>query len=88
MRYRRARFTEMTMHPESETDPEKYQKWLKRKSELLEEIDQHEHQLATLKAQLKQTPKHITWGELEDKDKFNRLLPSRKRLICNSPMNW
>jgi len=81
LRYRRARFTAMTMHPQSETDPEKYQKWLKRKSELLEEIDQHEHQLETLKAQLKQTPKHITWGELEDKDKFNRLLPGRKRLM-------
>jgi DNA-binding MarR family transcriptional regulator len=81
LRYRRARFTEMTMHPESETDPEKYQKWLTRKSELLEEIDQHEHQLETLKAKLKQTQKHITWGELEDKDKFNRLLPGRKRLM-------
>ena len=81
LRYRRSRFTEMTMHPESETDPEKYQRWLTRKSELLEDIDQHEHQLATLKAQLKQTPKHITWGKLEDKDKFNRLLPGRKRLM-------
>ncbi len=81
LRYRRSRFSEMTMHPESETNPEKYQKWLKRKSELLEDIDQHEHQLATLKEQLKQTPKHITWGELEEKDKFNRLLPGRKRLM-------
>ena len=35
--------------------------------------------LETLKAQLKQTPKLITWGELEDK--FNRLLPGRKRLM-------
>jgi len=81
LRYRRARFSEMTMHPQSETEPEKYQKWLTRKSELLEEIDQYEHQLEELKAQLKQTPKHITWGELEDKDKFNRLLPGRKRLM-------
>jgi hypothetical protein len=81
LRYRRARFSEMTMHPQSETEPEKYQKWLTRKSELLEEIDQYEHQLEVLKAQLKQTPKHITWGELEDKDKFNRLLPGRKRLM-------
>ena len=81
LHYRRARFSEMTMHPQSETEPEKYQKWLTRKSELLEEIDQHEYQLGVLKAQLKQTPKHITWGELEDKDKFHRLLPGRKRLM-------
>jgi hypothetical protein len=81
LRYRRARFSEMTMHPESESSPERYQKWLARKSELLEEIEQHEHQLEMLKAQLKQTQKHITWGELEDKEKFNRLLPGRKRLM-------
>ena len=81
MRYRRARFAEMTMHPESETQPRKYQQWLEKKSELLEEIEQYENQLEGLKAQLKQAPKHITWGQLEDKDKFNRLLPGRKRLM-------
>ena len=81
IRYRRARFTEMTMHPESETQPDKYQQWLKKKSELLEEIEQSERQLEALKAELKKTQKHITWGELQDKDKFNRLLPGRKRLM-------
>jgi len=81
VRNRRARFAEMTMHPESETRPEKYQQWLSKKSDLLEEIEQHEHQLEGLKSELKQTPKHITWGQLEDKDKFNRLLPGRKRLV-------
>jgi len=81
VRNRRARFAEMTMHPESETRPEKYQQWLSKKSALLEEIEQHEHQLEGLKSELKQTPKHITWGQLEDKDKFNRLLPGRKRLV-------
>jgi hypothetical protein len=81
IRYRRARFAEMTMHPESETDPEKYIKWLEKKSNLLEEIDQYEHQLAALKSEIKKTPKHIHWKELEDKDRFNRLLPGRKRLM-------
>ena len=81
LRYRRARFSEMTMHPESEKDPEKYEKWLERKSSLLEEIEQLEYQLETLKVKIKKVPKHITWGELEDKDKFNRLLPGRKRLM-------
>jgi hypothetical protein len=26
-------------------------------------------------------PEHITWAELEDNDRFNRLLPGRKRLM-------
>jgi len=81
IRYRRARFAEMTMHPESETDPERYIKWLEKKSNLLEEIGQYEHQLVVLKSEIKKTPKHIHWKELEDKDRFNRLLPGRKRLM-------
>ena len=34
-----------------------------------------------MKDNLKQTPKHITWAELKDKDKFYRLLRGRKRLL-------
>ncbi len=81
LRYRRARFAEATLHPEMETNAAKYQKWVQRKAELLEQIQHYEHQLAQLKADLKQTPKHITWAELEDKDRFHRLLPGRKRLM-------
>ena len=81
IQYRRARFAEMTMHPECETDPARYEKWFEKKSRLLEEIDQYEHQLETVKSEIKNTPKHIAWGELEDKDRFNRLLPGRKRLM-------
>jgi predicted nuclease with TOPRIM domain len=81
IKYRHARFSEMTMHPESETDPGKYQEWLQKKSDLLEEIEQFEHELETVKDKIKGVKKHILWGELEDKDKFNRLLPGRKRLL-------
>ena len=81
LRYRRARFTEMTMHPETEEKPEHYLKWLDKKSNLLEEIENCEHQLDKLKAKLKDTPKHIIWGQLDEKDKFLRLLPGRKRLM-------
>jgi len=80
LRYRRARFAELTMHSESEADPDKYQKWALKKGLLLEEIENLEHSLAQIKASLKVTPKHITWGELSDTDKFRRLLPGRKRL--------
>ena len=81
LRYRRARFAEMTMHPETEDKPAKYRNWLKKKADLLEEIENFEYQLKKLKAKLKETNKHITWGQLDENDKFMRLLPGRKRLM-------
>jgi transposase len=81
LRYRRARFAEMTMHPETDDKPAKYDKWLKKKADLLEEIENFEYQLKELKAKLKDTSKHISWGQLDEKDKFLRLLPGRKRLM-------
>ena len=81
LRYRHARFAEMTIHPENEDKPKKFKKWLEKKAELLEEIEKMAYQLNDLKAKLKQTSKHITWGELGEKDKFLRLLPGRKRLM-------
>jgi hypothetical protein len=41
LRYRRARFAEMTMHPEAEEKTSKYRKWLTKKAELLEEIENY-----------------------------------------------
>ncbi len=81
LRYRRAIFAEMTMHPQVEDKPKKYQKWLKKKADLLEEIENLEYQFKELKVKLKQTDKHIKWGQLDEKDRFLRLLPGRKRLM-------
>jgi hypothetical protein len=81
LRYRHARFAEMTIHPENEDKPKKFKKWLEKKAELLEEIEKMAYQLNALKAKLKKTSKHITWRELDEKDKFLRLLPGRKRLM-------
>jgi len=81
LRYRRARFTALTMHPVAGDNQEAYEKWLYQKAELLEQIEQYEKQLETLKGELKNTPKHIIWGELKEDDKFYRLLPGRKRLM-------
>ena len=81
LRYRHARFSEMTLNPATEDDPKKLSKWLTKKSKLLEDIENYEHELKELKLKLKGTDKHITWSELEGKDKFHRLLPGRKRLM-------
>jgi hypothetical protein len=81
LRYRLARFAEMTMNPETEEKPAKYHKWLTKKADLLEEVENYEHQLENLKVKLKDTPRHITWRQLDEKDRFLRLLPGRKRLM-------
>ena len=84
LNYRLARFAAMELHPETKTDETgdiQYKKWERRRAELLEEIEHYENELKTIKDNLSQTPKHITWQELNDKDKFERLLPGKKRLI-------
>ena len=81
LRYRQAKFAEMTLHPEVDNGSVRYKRWLNKKSELLEDVEKYEHELEDVKAKLKTTPKHIAWAELEDSDKFYRLLPGRKRLM-------
>ncbi len=76
---RQARFAALTLHPES--DDKQRTKWEKNKAELLEEIEQLEHELAEVKAKLKETSKHVEWEMLPEEDKFSRLAPSRKQLV-------
>jgi transposase len=78
LRHRQARFGEMTLHPETKGNADK---WITKKANILEEIEQYESELSTVKAKIKITPKHITWDELEEQDKFFHLLPGRKRLM-------
>ena len=84
LNYRLSRFAAMELHPvikKDETEDVKYKKWERKRAELLEEIEHYENELKTIKEQLSQTPKHITWQELRDEDKFEQLLPGKKRLI-------
>ena len=81
LRYQRARFAETALHPEPEDNVEKYEKWIKKKAELFEQIDQYESGLGNLKIKLKEEPKHITWKDLDEKDQFFGLLQGRKRLM-------
>lgn len=76
---RQSRFAALTLHPE--TDEEKLEKWQKRKADLLEQVQQLEHQIEKIQQQLKQTPKHIEWEQMPEADKFEKLAPSRKRLV-------
>jgi transposase len=76
---RHAQFAAHTLHPEA--DAADMPKWERRKSELVEEIEQLEHELQEVKQQRRQTPKHIPWDELPEQSRFQRLAPSRKRLV-------
>ena len=75
---RSARYAALELHPELED--KRIAKWQHQKADLVEEIQQLEHDLAEIKEKLKETPRHIDWHELEQEDKFEKLRPSRKRL--------
>jgi len=81
LRYRRARFAEMSLHPQDEVDEKRYKKWVKQKADLPDEIQNYEQELEALKSRIKATDKHISWSQLEKSEKFLRLLPGRERLM-------
>ena len=76
---RQARFAALTLHPESDEDARA--RWEKQKAELVEAIDQLEHEVAEINSQLKTTPSHLEWDALPPGEKFQRLAPSRKQLV-------
>jgi hypothetical protein len=76
---RQARFAALTLHPESDVSAQA--QWEKRKAELVEEIEQLEHELMGVNSKLKTTPSHLEWGQLPESEKFQRLAPSRKQLV-------
>jgi Transposase protein len=77
--HRQARFAALTLHPES--DEAARAKWEKQKAELVEAVEQLEHQMAEINSQLKTTPSHLAWDKLPEAEKFQRLAPSRKQLV-------
>jgi len=76
---RRAEYAALDLHPEA--DEKKVAQWERRKAAALEEIQQLEHELDTVKTQQQQTPTHLKWEKLPEESKFERLAPSRKRLL-------
>ena len=75
---RRACFGALTLHPQAEES--EIRKWEQQKAKLQEEIEELEHDLSGLKEQIKTMPHHVAWDDLPEKEKFERLAPSRKRL--------
>ena len=75
---RQARFGALTLHPQAKQS--EIPKWERQKADLREEIEQLEHELSVLKDRMASAPKHLTWDDLPEEQKFERLAPSRKRL--------
>jgi len=79
---RQAEFAAHTLHPVVDReDHEAVAQWERNKSELRETVEHLEHDVEDVKTQRKATPHHLEWDELEAEDKFQRLAPSRKRLL-------
>jgi hypothetical protein len=78
---RQARFAQLELRPIGPKDTAKHRKWEKNKSELLEEIDQFMNELDEIKISLKQVDKHIPFEKLDEKDRFQRPMLKRKRLM-------
>jgi len=76
---RRAEFAAHATHPE--IDLEGMPQWEQRKQELLEPVEALEEELVNLKVQRESTPRHLRWEDYPEEDKFERLAPSRKRLL-------
>ncbi len=75
---RASRFAALTLM--SDADEAKTAKWEEQKADLREEIEQLDHEVNSLKEQMKATPHHLEWDEFPEDAKFERLAPSRKRL--------
>jgi len=81
LKTRRARFVAQGLHAEPEKDTKKHERWVRKKAEMLEEIELFQCELEEIKKELKDTPKHINIEELDEEDRFQRLRPTRKQLL-------
>lgn len=81
LRYRRARFAQLSLHTIDSSEVQKYHQRERQTAELLEEIMAMEAQLDDVKARKQQTRHHIAWVELDEADRFEKPVLGRKRLL-------
>jgi len=81
----RARACFLNMDNRVTADPthKQHEKWQIKKDEKLEDINMLEQELVAIKSNIKKVQKHITWGELPEHQKFNKL-PSSQRILMNT----
>jgi hypothetical protein len=79
LQQRQARYAALTLHPES--DLAAVAQWERDKADLVEQIQQLEHELEEVKKQQQATPTHLSWEALPPEAQCERLAPGRKRLL-------
>ena len=62
-------------------EPEKVEPFMQKKAALQEQIDLLRNEVQTAKAQRKDTPKHVTLGELPEAERFKQLGTQSKHLV-------
>lgn len=72
----RARFAALIL--EGDIEPACVEAYQQKKADLQEDIEQRDEQVKALKAVRKDTPKHITVGELPEEERFDRLSTQSK----------
>lgn len=80
---RRAKFLEMDSEAGADPHHRRHEKWLLRKAEVYEQIEELIDQLESLAERKKKLKHYITWGELDEKEQktFMRLPSARRRLM-------
>jgi hypothetical protein len=81
LRRRQAEFAALTLQAEPGPEGKRFQKWTAHKAKLLQEIENLDAELGQVKEALKSTQQHIRWEQLPEEHKFQRLAPTRRRLI-------
>lgn len=75
----RAEFGKLALTEDIE--PSKVEKYERRKAELQEEVEKLDKDVAVLKIQRKAQPKHITFAELPEKERFFKMSSSSKHFV-------
>jgi hypothetical protein len=76
----KAKFATLTLQYES-IDEKTMEKYISKKEELKDEIEQKETEIEQIKLQRKSVPKRITYSELPENEKFDNVINQRKHFL-------
>jgi len=79
LNWKKKKFADIILSDEIE--PEKVEAYMQKKTEMLEEIIELKKEINELKLCRKNTPKHVTMGDLPEEDQFRRLGMASRYLI-------
>ena len=76
----KAKFATLTLQAES-IDEKAMEKYLSKKEEFKEDIEQKEKEIEDIKSQKKAVPRKIIYSELPENEKFNNVINERKHFL-------